>query len=237
MESTPTLIEIANVYKGFDRRPVLRGVDLSVPGGTTTALLGNNGAGKTTLIRLVAGLTKPERGEIRLGGAMMKYAGSELRRYIGLVSHSPLLYEPLTAWENLIFFARLYDLDEPAARIETLLGALHLWHRRHDQVRTYSRGMIQRLAIARAILHDPPVLLLDEPDTGLDQASIELLQTLIEQLGSEHRAIVFSTHNLENALNWSHQISILARGKISARIKSDGYTVESLREVYKDAAA
>jgi heme exporter protein A len=160
-------------------------------------------------------LAKPDRGEILLGGVGLQQASIELRRYVGLVSHMPLLYEHLTAWENLIFFAGMYDLDEPAGRIEAVLQAVDLWPRRNDRVRTYSRGMQQRLAIARAILHDPPVLLLDEPDTGLDQKSSQMLQTLLQHLGDKRRAILFSTHNLDRALTWADSVAMLVQGQIN----------------------
>jgi heme exporter protein A len=194
---------------------VLKGVDLTINEGNVVALLGTNGAGKTTLLRLISGLAKPDRGEILLGGVGLQQASIELRRYVGLVSHMPLLYEHLTAWENLIFFAGMYDLDEPAGRIEAVLQAVDLWPRRNDRVRTYSRGMQQRLAIARAILHDPPVLLLDEPDTGLDQKSSQMLQTLLQHLGDKRRAILFSTHNLDRALTWADSVAMLVQGQIN----------------------
>ncbi len=193
---------------------VLKGVDLAIHEGNVVALLGTNGAGKTTLLRLISGLAKPDRGEILLGGVGLQQASKELRRYVGLVSHAPLLYDHLSAWENLLFFAGMYDLAEPAGRIETVLHAVDLWPRRHDLVRTYSRGMQQRLAIARAILHDPPVLLLDEPDTGLDQKSSQMLQTLLQHLGDKRRAILFSTHNLDRALTWADSVALLVQGRI-----------------------
>jgi len=193
---------------------VLRGVDFAINEGNVVALLGTNGAGKTTLLRLISGLAKPDRGEIVLGGVSLAQASKELRRYVGLVSHAPLLYDHLSGWENLRFFAGMYDLTEPASRIETVLQSVDLWSRRNDFVRTYSRGMQQRLAIARAILHDPPVLLLDEPDTGLDQKSSQLLQTLLQQLGDKRRAILFSTHNLDRALTWADSVALLVQGRI-----------------------
>lgn len=198
------------------------------------ALLGNNGAGKTTLIRLVAGLAKPDRGEIRLGGAVLKHAGHELRRYVGLVSHSPLLYTNLTGMENLRFFARLYDLPNPDEHINELLTTVDLWIPRNDRVRTYSRGMVQRLAIARSILHSPPILLLDEPDTGLDQASTDRLQKLIEQISSADRAILLTTHNLENALRWSDSLSFLVHGQIKKIAHARGLSIDSLRALYQE---
>lgn len=230
------LIKIEGLHKRYGRRKVLKGIDLNIPEGTAVALLGNNGAGKTTLMRLIAGLAKADKGQVQLGGALLKNAGNELRRYVGLVSHAPFVYENLTGLENLHFFAQLYDLSEANARIESLLTAVDLWTRRHDLVRTYSRGMLQRLAIARSVLHDPPVLLLDEPDTGLDQVSIELLQELIQVLGLGQRAILFSTHNLENALAWSDYVCLLAAGKIVSYQPVGEHTVESLRAHYNEHA-
>jgi len=208
------LIQANKIYKRFGTKLVLKGVDLTIGEGQVVALLGANGAGKTTLLRLIAGLAKPDRGEVVLGGVQIKQAAAQLRRYVGLVSHAPLLYEHLSGWENLLFFAHMYDLETPAARIETVLRAVDLWSRRHDLVRTYSRGMQQRMAIARAILHDPPVLLLDEPDSGLDQRSSHLLQALLHHLGDQRRAILFSTHNLDRALTWADSVAMLVQGKI-----------------------
>jgi heme exporter protein A len=211
----PPLIHVDNLYKRYATKPILKGVNLAIREGEVVALLGANGAGKSTLLRIIAGLLKADRGQIVLGGVPMAKAGAELRRYVGLVSHAPLLYDHLSGLENLTFFANLYDLEESATRVEAILQAVDLWRRRHDLVRTYSRGMQQRLAIARAILHDPPVLLLDEPDTGLDQQSAHMLQTLLQQLGDKRRAILFSTHNLDRALTWANSVATLISGTIA----------------------
>lgn len=213
-EFSPALIQVSSVHKRFGRKRVLGGVNLQVQQGEVTALLGANGAGKSTLMRIIAGLARPDRGDVNLGGVSLRKAGHEIRRYIGMVSHGPLLYDNLSAWENLSFFARMYDILAPEPRMEDVLHAVDLWPRRRDPVRTYSRGMVQRLAIARAILHDPPVLLLDEPDTGLDPASAEVLAGLIRQLGSAQRAVLFTTHNLERALAWSDSVCLLNGGRI-----------------------
>lgn len=209
------MILVDSVHKRFGRKRVLSGVNLSVEQGRVTALLGANGAGKSTLMRIISGLAKPDRGDVVLGGVSLRKTGHELRRYIGLVTHAPLLYDNLSAWENLAFFAHLYDIQEPEPRMEAVLRAVDLWPRRRDPVRTFSRGMIQRLAIARAILHEPPVLLLDEPDTGLDPVSAETLATLIRSMGADNRAILLTTHNLERARMWSDSIALLKDGKIA----------------------
>lgn len=216
------LIRLERVEKRFGRKRVLKGVSMTVSGGEVVALLGANGAGKTTLMRLVAGLDRPNRGEVWLGPAPLSRAGSEIRRYVGLVSHAPLLYDSLSGLENLQFFAQMYDLLQPAARIEQVLRAVDLWRRRNDPVRTYSRGMVQRLAIARAILHDPPVLLMDEPDTGLDRESVAMLEDLILRMREGGRAVLLTTHNWDRAQAWSDRACELADGRIVERIFSDG---------------
>jgi ABC-type multidrug transport system ATPase subunit len=228
------LIQIAGVRKRYGSKWVLKGVNLTVAKGETVALLGANGAGKSTLMRIVAGLSQPDRGEVHLGGVSTKRAGHELRRYIGLVGHAPLLYDGLSGLENMNFFAGMYDILNPEARIESVLREVDLWLRRVDAVRTYSRGMTQRLAIARAILHDPPVLLLDEPDTGLDQASVDMLQGLIQQLGSANRAVLLTTHNLERALAWSDRICMLAGGEIVVDQRSAELDAAGLRTLYRE---
>lgn len=228
------LISVRGVVKRYGRKAVLRGVDLAVEAGAVVALLGPNGAGKSTLMRVISGLAKPDRGDVYLGGATFRQAGDELRRYIGLVGHAPLLYDNLSGYENLQFFAAMYDMQDPAARIEWGLRTVGLWTRRRDPVRSYSRGMAQRLAIARAILHNPPVLLLDEPDTGLDQAGAELLHALIQSLGASNRAIIFSTHNLERALAWSHTVCILQNGTIAYASPAQELDLPGLHAAYAD---
>jgi heme exporter protein A len=235
MSDSP-LISVRGLHKRYGRKPVLRGVDLSVEQGEVVALLGPNGAGKTTLMSIVCGLVKPDRGDIELGGVSLRRAGHELRRYIGLVTHSPLLYDNLSAEENLRFFASMYDLADPNSRIETVLRAVDLWPRRRDAVRTYSRGMTQRLAIARAVLHSPPVLLLDEPDTGLDQESSQMLHNLVRQLGAANRAILLTTHNLDRAVDWSDSICLLGSGRILHRESTAHLSGSELQQLYSSVS-
>jgi heme exporter protein A len=227
---------VSGLHKRYGRKNVLRGVDLRVAAGQVMALLGDNGAGKSTLMRVISGLAKADRGDVFLSGHSLAKIGHELRRYIGLVSHAPLLYESLSAEENLAFFAAMYDIQEPAPRIAAILRDVKLWTRRRDAVRTYSRGMMQRLAIGRAILHNPPVLLLDEPDTGLDQSSAQMLHELIRSLGASNRAILLSTHNLDRAVEWADSVSLLVGGKIVYEEATAHLSSVQLRQVYAGAS-
>ena len=214
MTGKPSLIRCQKVTKRFGSKRVLRDIDLAVSAGETVALLGSNGSGKTTLLRVIAGLDRADAGEVWLGPVPLSAAHHEIRRYIGVVAHAPLLYDRLTAAENLRFFARMYDLAAPEDRITRLLRAFELWSRRDEPVGTFSRGMLQRLAIARAILHDPPVLVFDEPDTGLDCASLAMLAELIAHYRRAGRALLISTHDRNRAAVWSDRICELHDGRL-----------------------
>jgi heme exporter protein A len=226
------MIQIAKVVKSFGNRAVLRGVNLTVNEGDFVTLLGANGAGKTTLLHIVASLSKPTMGDVIINGYPMAEAASELRRFIGLVSHKTLLYDDLTAEQNLRFYAQMYDIINADERIETVLSQVKLLHRRNDPVRTYSRGMQQRLAIARAILHNPPILLLDEPDTGLDQHSANMLGQLLSAVGIAHRTILMTTHNLERGLSLGNRMVILSKGKIVYDAPRNSLSLDEAREQY-----
>lgn len=214
MTGKPSLIRCQKVTKRFGSKRVLRDIDLSVSAGETVALLGSNGSGKTTLLRIIAGLDRADAGEVWLGPVPLSAAHHEIRRYIGVVAHAPLLYDRLTAAENLRFFARMYDLAAPEDRIARLLRAFELWSRRDEPAGTFSRGMLQRLAIARAILHDPPVLIFDEPDSGLDRASLAMLAELIAHYRRAERALLISTHDRNRAAVWSDRICELHDGRL-----------------------
>jgi len=228
------VIQASKLVKAFGRRPVLRGIDLDVPAGQSVALFGPNGAGKTTLIRIIAGLSKYTSGRVLLGGQDVQKAGHGLRRYIGVVSHSPLVYDSLTAEENLIFFGRMYDVPDLPQRIVQVLEQVGLAGRRKDVVRTYSRGMIQRLAIGRAILHNPPILLLDEPDTGLDQQAADMLRSLLVELGSGDRTVLLTTHNLERGIEWADRALILNGGRVRFDAATAGLGSAEFRRIYTE---
>ena len=176
------MIELRKLTKSFGSKYALRGVNLRVMPGESLVIFGPNGAGKSTLIRILSSLSRPTGGTVHIGGLDLATHADGIRRHLGVVSHAPLLYDSLTAEENLRFFAGLYGMSQPEPRITMLLGQVGLITRRGDLVRTFSRGMVQRLAIARALLHDPQVLLLDEPDTGLDPQAAEMLHDLLVQV-------------------------------------------------------
>jgi len=208
------MIEARNLTKSFGPRTALDGVDLLVERGEFVTLVGPNGAGKTTLLRILATLTRPTGGSVRIAGLDPTRVGEEVRRRIGFLSHRTLLYDDLTAEQNLRFYARMYDLDDGPARIADLLERVGLADRRHDLVRTFSRGMQQRLAVARAVLHRPEVLLLDEPYTGLDPQAAGALTDLLTELAGRGCTILLTTHNLERGLAVGQRVVVLARGRI-----------------------
>jgi heme exporter protein A len=226
------MIEIRKLVKAFGSRAVLKGVDLSVSEGEFLTLVGPNGAGKTTLMNVISTLTKPTGGQVRIAGYDLADGAVQLRRQMGLVSHKTLLYDDLSAEQNLRFYARMYDVPNADDRIETVLRQVGLWGRQRDPVRTYSRGMQQRLAIARAMLHEPPILLLDEPDTGLDQHAAAMLSELLHEVGATRRTVLMTTHNLERGLELGDRVVILAGGRIAYQANKSDLDTERFREVY-----
>jgi heme exporter protein A len=159
----------------------------------------------------------------------------ETRRRLGLISHEPLLYGDLTADENLRFFGRMYDVDDLSARIDAVLERVGLLARRRDPVRTFSRGMVQRLSIARAILHDPGVMLLDEPYTGLDLQAADMLRGVLQDLATAGRTVLLTTHNLEQGLEMCTRIAILHRGRLAWQGSRSETDLAAMREIYRDA--
>lgn len=207
------MIQVQKLVKRFGPLTVLRKLDLEVAEGDFIALLGPNGAGKTTLLRILASLTRPTSGSVRVAGCQLPVDGPALRSQLGVVSHQPLLYGDLTAEENLTFFSRLYSV--PKERIVEVLDLVGLSRRRKDLVRTYSRGMQQRLAIGRAILHDPKLLLLDEPHTGLDQDAGEILDRILQDVALEGRTVVMTSHDLVRSAGLANRVVLLTKGKIT----------------------
>lgn len=215
-------------------KPILRGIDLSINAGERMALLGANGAGKTTLLRILAGLSRPGSGQITLDGLDLIQQTREIRCKVGFVAHQPYLYDDLTALENLLFFARMYAVEQPQARAAKLLLRVGLNKKAHERASSLSRGQLQRLALARALLHSPQLLLLDEPDTGLDQEGLEVLSELLQEHSSQGGTILFTTHDLEVALRRSDQITILHHGHMAYQQTTTNLEQESVRRVYQE---
>lgn len=208
------MIQIKGLVKRYGLNIALRGVDLHVREGEFMTLVGPNGAGKSTLMRIVATLLTPTEGEVSVGGWDFPKNADKVRRHIGLVSHQSLLYHDLSAAENLTFFARLYQLDNVEGRVNQALKTVGLFARQRDPVSSFSRGMVQRLTIARATLHEPDVLLMDEPYTGLDQDASQLLDSLLDREAQKGRTILMITHDLVHGLEHSDRVAILNNGRI-----------------------
>lgn len=185
--------------KDFGAVRAVEGLDLEIPAGEVFGLLGPNGAGKTTTIRMLSALIAPSAGEAWVLGHRLGEADDQIRQKVGILTETPGLYEQLSAERNLEFFAQLYDVADVAGQVERYLRMLGLWGRRKEAVGTFSKGMRQKLAIARALLHQPEVLFLDEPTSGLDPEAAHLVREFISDLGEEGRTIVLCTHNLNEA--------------------------------------
>lgn len=229
-------LQLHNVRKAFGLRPVLRGVTLTLAAGERMALLGANGAGKTTLLRILAGLTRPGDGRVTIGGLDLCEQAREVQRTVGFVAHQPYLYAELSAQENLLFFARMYGLKQPRERAEMLLQRVGLSRWGRERVAAFSRGQLQRLALARALLHAPTLLLLDEPETGLDQEGLALLADLLREHRARGGTLLFTTHDLEGAPGRSDQVVLLCRGRVASQREASGLSPGVMRRVYQEVA-
>lgn len=210
----PPAVELLGLGKTIDDRPILEQLDLSIPAGQFVAVLGANGAGKSTLLKVVSGLLAPSEGEIRLFGKTPRQGGRGLRMKIGLLSHQPMLYRDLSARENLVFFARLYDCADPRGRAAELLDAVGLSDRADDPIRDFSRGMTQRVSIARALVHGPQLILADEPFAGLDVPSTRSIEKLLQGLHASGKTILLVNHDVSQSLVLADRVIVLFAGRI-----------------------
>ena len=216
-------IEVRALTKRYGGTMVLDRVTCSIEAGAKVALTGANGAGKSTLLAVLGTLAAASDGSFAIAGHDAERDAAGLRRSIGVLAHSPMVYEELTPLENLRFFARLYGVEDGEARAAMLLERVGLWRRRHEPTRVLSRGMHQRLAIARALVHDPRVLLLDEPETGLDADGLVLLDA--ELLRAPGVTVLAATHQLGRTAEWAEARLTLHRGRIEA-VEGAGVTAE-----------
>ncbi len=206
-------VDVEGVWKFYGDYPALRNVTLSAEPGACLALIGRNGAGKTTLLRMIAGFSRPGKGNISIFGNAPRDTAT--RRLMGYIGHGISVYDELSALENLTLFGKLYGLAEPKKTALEWLERTGLARVKDGLVREFSRGMRQRLAVARAFLHGPKVLLLDEPFTALDDRAIAVLQRLLHEALSEGKTIVMSTHQLREALELATHVALLNRGQVA----------------------
>ncbi|MCK5711389.1 MAG: heme ABC exporter ATP-binding protein CcmA [Hyphomicrobiaceae bacterium] len=236
-DSAPPVVQLEGrkLVKKYGARTVVNQVDVHVGAGEIVGLLGPNGAGKTTTFRILASLSRPSMGGVNIAGYRLPDQASAVRRRLGVVSHQPLLYGDLTAEENLRFYARMYGVRDLQSRVAEVLELVGLTPRRRDLVRTYSRGMQQRLAIGRAVLHDPDVMLFDEPHTGLDQDASAMLDTVLREVAARGRTVVMTSHDLARAADLASRFDVISRGVITASVKRDEIEPNNLLAFYRQA--
>jgi ABC-type multidrug transport system ATPase subunit len=227
-------IEARGLSKKFGDRTAVRTMDLNIARGESVVLFGPNGSGKTTLIRMLSSTLRPTTGSFKIAGLDPRRSDRETRRRIGALFHQTFLYDELSARDNLLFFARLYGVDGPRQRVETLLSAMALSGRADDAVGGFSRGMQQRLALARCLVHDPEVVFLDEPFTGLDPHSAATFMEALGELRRRDRTLLLVTHNLRRGLELCDRWIIVHRGRIVDHGVSAGLGVNELEERYLD---
>jgi heme exporter protein A len=225
----PPAIELRGLARHFGERTALHAVSIDVPRGATLAVLGRNGAGKSTLLRILATLLRPHAGEVSVLGEALPGRAFAVRSRLGLLAHDPLLYRDLTGRENLRYHARLYDV--PERRVEEVLEAVGMRQRAEDPVRSLSRGMVQRLAVCRAVLHGPELLLLDEPRANLDPGASELIEPLIGRASGTTR--VLTSHDPRAALAESDLVLALKDGQPAYVGRPGELGEERLRELYQ----
>jgi heme exporter protein A len=230
------IVEVDEVTRAFGSRMAVAGVTFSLAPGDCLAVFGPNGAGKTTLLRMLAGLLKPSSGGARLAGIPLP-GGSAVRSRVGLISHHTMLYEALSARENVAFAARLYGIPDSGGRVDDSLRRMSMLERSDAPVRLLSRGMQQRVSIARAMVHSPRVVLADEPYSGLDESGASALTALLKELRSAGTAIIIVTHNLAEGLSLASHAAVMQRGKFVRYDASDRIDSASYAATYRKAVA
>lgn len=226
------MIVTRGLIKKIGNKQILKGVDLEIAPGEFVTCFGPNGAGKSTTLKILAMLSKPSSGQVLIDGQDTLEQGSKLRRRIGVISHNSFLYDNLTARENLEFYGRMYEVPELNKRINQLLEDVGLSYAASELVHSFSRGMQQRLSIARSLVHDPPILLMDEPYTGLDEMAKGVLNTILKQLAQSKHTVFLITHDFDQGLDQSDQALILVDGRIVYTCNPRGLKREDFRRRY-----
>ena len=227
------MIEIKKLTKQADNKLILRGVDLSISKGETVAILGPNGAGKSTLLKVLATLIKPTSGLVKINGLDLKKDHIKVKKLFGYLPHSSLLYDHYTPLENLLFFGELYGVKDVENRARQLVNEVGLSFFINEPVKNFSRGMIQRIAIARAIIHEPKIMLLDEPHTGLDQGAITILNNVVLSMKEKGCTTLIVTHDFKQAAEICDRIIIVKNGKIADDFRINNKSLSLVSEKYQ----
>lgn len=222
-------LDAQDIQKKFGHFTALGGVTLQIPQGEFVTLFGRNGAGKTTFLKIAATLMRPTHGSLLIEGIDIRKAPEQARRQIGFLSHNTFVYRDLSALENLRFFCRLYGADDSNGRLMALLERVGLRRRANDNVRAFSRGLQQRVGIARVLLHNPSLILLDEPYTGLDAQAVAMLNEILDELVQSGRTVILTTHDIEHGLRAASRVLIMDRGKV---VLSSTAQDPAVREAY-----
>ncbi len=231
MSAATNAIVTHKLTKQFGDRKAVDGISLELPQGAFLSIFGPNGAGKTTLLRMLSTVTRPTSGTASICGIDLKENPDAARAHIGLISHQPMLYPDLSAFQNLMLYAELYGVQNAQARVMELLEAVELKHRRYDTVRTYSRGMTQRLSIARALINNPAVVFLDEPYSGLDPHAVEVFDQLISSVRQD-RSFVMVSHDLQKGYDMCTHALIMAKGREVLFKAKEDLPYPELKELY-----
>jgi heme exporter protein A len=234
LSAQPAAVEVLDLTRSFGLRKAVAGVSFSLAPGECLAVFGPNGAGKTTLLRVLAGLLKPSSGSARVSGIAVP-GGREVRSLVGLISHHTMLYDALSPRENVSFAARLYDVHDLRANVDSSLQRMSMLERADTPIRSLSRGMQQRVSIARAMVHSPRVVLADEPYSGLDESGARALTSLLQDLRSSGTAIIIVTHNLAEGLSLATSAAVMNRGRFVRYDRRASVDVASYSDVYREA--
>ena len=235
MESHENAMEVRKLRKAFGVLKAVDGIDFDLKRGEFLTVFGPNGAGKTTLIKILSGLTQPTSGSAKVAGFDVTEGNPEMRKEIGVISHATALYADLTPLENLMFFARMHGLAQPEDQALKVIDEVGLSQRRNDRVRTFSRGMLQRLSIARAILHDPKILFLDEPFTGLDLHASNVLKEHLKRLHDRRRTILMTTHDIACGLEMCDKVALQVQGRFAFLENIENVERDQFEAMYFDA--
>ena len=234
MEDKKFIFEAENINKFFGRYRVLCDVDLKLREGQFLTIFGANGAGKTTLLKIIAMLLKPNSGNIYINGMDINKDSEKLRKDIGFISHNTFLYNDLTPYENLKLFCTLYNVKNPDEQVKYVLNKVGLLRRSSEAIRSFSRGMHQRLAVARAFLHNPSLLLLDEPYTGLDQKASTVLNQILNSLHDEGKTAIITTHNIEQGLEIADKVAVLSKGYVVYEKSKSQINIDEFKKLYTE---